>query len=318
MRNAVLLLAFNRPHTTAQVFEAIRRAKPSRLYLAADGPRHERSGEQESCESVRRIISNVDWPCKTKFLFRDQNLGCKVAVSTAISWFFEHEEQGIILEDDCLPLPTFFQYCDELLERYRNNERVAQICGTTFLPKDDRCGASYFFSNYTDVWGWASWRRAWRHYDVAMRDWPAWRDNSEISRISNGRQLFERYWTDNFERTYRGEIDTWDYQWLFTCWRVNRISAIPAHNQIENLGFGIGATHTTNSEPAFVVAPRALDFPLVHQSIPEASAGVDALISSRRYRITWPNVLRRYVRRIPIIGDELARIKNRLLHSKQV
>src|SRR5690349_2048344 len=132
MKSAILFLVFNRPETTARVFEAIRAAQPPRLYVAADGPRASRIGESERCDLTRRIASAVDWPCDITTLFRAANLGCKNAVSSAISWFFEHEEEGVILEDDCLPDPSFFRYCDELLAHYRDDTRIGLISGNNF------------------------------------------------------------------------------------------------------------------------------------------------------------------------------------------
>ncbi len=317
MKSAVLLIAFSRPDTTAPVFEAIRRAKPSRLYVAADGPRPQRLDECQKCEDVRQIVSNVDWPCEAKFLFQDRNLGCKVAVSAAISWFFQHEEEGIILEDDCLPLPSFFRYCDELLEFYRNDERIAQISGSTFLPGSCHSGASYYFTNYADIWGWATWRRAWRHYDMMMSDWPVWRDNNQMARLSYGSRLFERYWSGTFDATHRGEIDTWDFQWLFTCWRTNGLSVAPIHNQIKNIGFGDGATHTTYRAAASFIEPqRPLIFPLIHPPDVKAIAKLDKLISSKRYRINRVDALRRSVRSLPIVGQALAQIRETLIRKR--
>ena len=155
----VLFLIFNRPDTTKQVFSAIQKARPPRLYVAGDGPRPEQSNEAEICEIVRSIATNVDWDCEVKTLFRDHNFGCRLAVSQAISWFFENEPEGIILEDDCLPSQSFFWFCQELLEDFRNDKQVGAICGFYSNELDYKPSASYFFSRYMRVWGWAGWRR---------------------------------------------------------------------------------------------------------------------------------------------------------------
>ena len=156
LETPVLFLVFNRPDTTAQVFEAIRQAKPPRLYVASDGAREDKEGELEKVKQVREIVSQVDWNCEVKTLFRDKNLGCKIAVSSAIDWFFEQEEMGIILEDDCLPHPTFFRFCQELLERYRDDERIGMISGNNFQFGRKCTDYSYYFSMYSHIWGWAS------------------------------------------------------------------------------------------------------------------------------------------------------------------
>ena len=165
----VLFLIFNRPETTIQVFSAIKKAQPNRLYIAADGPRPEYPDEVNHCKIARTIATNVDWDCEVKTLFRDQNLGCRLAVSQAIDWFFEQEPEGIILEDDCLPNQSFFWFCKELLEKYRNETRIMHIGGTNFQFGKNRTNYSYYFSRYAHIWGWASWRREWKYYDEKLK-----------------------------------------------------------------------------------------------------------------------------------------------------
>ena len=162
----ILFLIFNRPQLTARVFAAIREAQPSQLYVAADGPRSNRPGEADLCEQARRVINGVDWPCEVKTLYRQENLGCRQAVSSAITWFFDNVEAGVVLEDDCLPIESFFRFCSELLIRYRDDTRIGMISGNNhgFRIYDD--SLSYSFSKHGAIWGWASWRRAWRLYDT--------------------------------------------------------------------------------------------------------------------------------------------------------
>lgn len=317
MRNAVLFLVFNRPDTTRLVFEAIRAARPPRLYVAADGPRANRTGEAERCAEVRRIATAVDWPCEVKTLLREENLGCKMGVSGGISWFFENEEEGIILEDDVMPLPSFFDYCDELLHRYRHDERVALISGCNLVAKRFSPQESYFFSRYNHIWGWASWRRAWQHYDVAMRAWPDWRDQGGLKTISDGNKLFELYWRNTFDQAFHGGIDTWDYQWTFTCWHRGMISVLPANNQTHNLGFGPDATHTTKGTPNYVKesTPKPLSFPLRHPCHIERAVGADALIDKRIFGLTPAAAIKCKIRKIPILGNLLGYIKNGFINA---
>lgn len=245
MRSPILFLVFNRPNPTRQVFEAIRAAKPPKLYVAADGPRPNREGEQERCEEVRRIATAIDWDCEIKTLFRDKNLGCKIGVSSGIDWFFENEQQGIILEDDCLPAKSFFLFCDEMLDRYKDDTRVWQISGSTFFPQGiSSTNADYFFSRYGPIWGWASWRRAWKHYDADLTQWRAMSEPYIMNNVYPNK--YERIAKLNLgSKLNEGQIDTWDFQWGFIKNYNNALSIIPKFNQILNIGFNTEATHTT-------------------------------------------------------------------------
>jgi hypothetical protein len=311
MRSAVLFLVFSRPDTTRQVFEAIRAAQPPRLYVAADGPRTSRKGEKDRCEEVRRIATAVDWPCIVKTLFRDENLGCKLGVSGGIDWFFANEEEGIIIEDDVLPLPSFFPYCDVVLEKYRNNEKIAMISGCNLISHKLSPIESYFFSRNIHIWGWASWRRAWRHYDVSMKSWPQWRDQGELSKMFPHNRLAVYYWDHVYNSVYSGKMDTWDYQWHYICWRLGALSVWPSNNLTRNLGFGRGATNTVRAMPRHWVlsAPREMMFPLVHPKCIEPNQTADVLASKYIYNITTRSTLRRWIRGIPVLGESLGRIK---------
>ena len=238
MRSPVLFLVFNRPDTTARVFEAIRQARPPRLYVAADGPRF--YDEAVLCERTRALATAVDWPCEVKTLFRERNMGCGRAVASAVTWFFQQEPEGIILEDDVLPHPDFFPFCDFLLERYRERPRVMHISGDNFQIGLRRGEASYYFSTFTHIWGWASWARAWKHFDSTLpglsgcvRDGLPGLIAEDGGRGHVGREL---------ERVKRGELDTWDYPWSYAILRQGGLCAMPNHSLVRNLGFGSG-TH---------------------------------------------------------------------------
>lgn len=246
-QTAVLFLVFNRPETTKQVFEAIRQAKPPRLYVAADGPRASREGEFERVVQVRQIATAVDWPCEVKTLFRDGNLGCKKAVSEAITWFFEYETQGIILEDDCLPTQSFFTYCEQLLDRYKYNDDVYIISGDGRVASGLRFSADpdYVYCKYPLIWGWATWRRVWEKYDVNISEWPATKNTiiNKISKINRSKD----FWLKTFNNLHEGRIDTWDYQLTYLLIKDDALAVIPTKNQIKNIGFGEDATHTFDS-----------------------------------------------------------------------
>ena len=249
-------MVFNRPDTTAQVFEAIRQAKPPRLYVAADGPREGREGEAERVAKVRQIATAVDWPCEVKTLFRDKNLGCKFAVSSAITWFFEEEDQGIILEDDCLPSQSFFWFCEAMLNKYKNDESIYVISGHNRLPEDICIKEDYVFCKYSSIWGWASWASVWKNYDVGISTWPVVRKRL-IKNISTHIPT-QRFWNNVFDKTYNREIDTWDYQLLFLMLSNSAMGILPRLNLVSNIGFGPDATHTFIM-PASLVNNKAFD-----------------------------------------------------------
>lgn len=296
LKTAVLFLVFNRPGVTAQVFEAIRQAKPPRLYVAADGPRANRPGEAERCAEVRRIATAVDWPCEVKTLFREINLGCKVGVSSGISWFFEGEEEGIILEDDCLPSQSFFWFCEALLETYRNDTRVWQICGSAFVAEfaSLQRNASYLFSKYGPIWGWASWRRAWAYYDPEMLNWPYMKEPQWLD-SAYGDAKEKKAKRVLGEKLYRNEIDTWDYQWGFTKNFQSALSIVPTRNLVVNVGFGPDATHTTSGNSPTQMR-REMQFPLQHPKLVLPDAEHDRLYCNK----TWAGSgwMRRIINRL--------------------
>jgi hypothetical protein len=243
----VLFITFNRPEPTQKVFDAIRTARPSKLYIASDGPRIGNQSDRRKIQEVHEIVGKVDWPCEVNTLYRTDNLGCKIAVSSAIDWFFEQEEAGIILEDDCLPHPDFFVFCSELLVRYKDEEKVFSITGTNIQSGIKRGSASYYFSKYAHVWGWASWRRAWQHYQLDMSYWPKWK-NSKEWRQRNFSLLEKKCWNKVFDKVYRNEVDTWDYQWTACNFYKGGLVATPHVNLIRNIGFGEDATHTKGQD----------------------------------------------------------------------
>jgi hypothetical protein len=246
-RASVLFLIFNRPEPTRQVFEAIRAYEPARLYVAADGPRSEKPGEWSLCVETRSVLSKIDWDCKVYPLLRDENLGCGAAVSEAITWFFGQEEEGIILEDDCLPDPSFFSFCEEMLDRYRDEPRVGSVSGNNFLPRSLRMGAPYGFSKYVQIWGWATWRRFWENYDFNLVGRPS--EWEEIIGRANPITNQANYWWQIFNALQAGLIDTWDFQVMFSSWRHEYVHIFPSRNLVTNLGYGGDATHTNFQSP---------------------------------------------------------------------
>ena len=238
----VLFLIFNRPDKTRQVFDEIKKARPQRLFVAADGPRASVAGEAEKCQATRDVIRQVNWECEVMTLYRDQNLGCGKAVSSAVDWFFEQVEEGVILEDDCLPDQSFFYFCQEMLKRYRDDTRVMHIGGSNFQRGEQVGDGDYYFSRLPHVWGWATWRRAWQRYDVTIHRFPAFEAQRTIEHVFPGQPaIWQRYLT-GFRRIYQGEWDNWDPQWIFANFSNHALTILPNRNLISNIGFGEDAT----------------------------------------------------------------------------
>lgn len=241
----VAFLIFNRPEVTFRVFEQIARQRPRQLLIVADGPRSPE--EKLRCNQARSILEKVTWECEVLTNFSDTNLGCKRRVSSGLDWVFSQVEEAIILEDDCLPCDSFFKYCTEMLTRYRDDERVMAITGSNLQDGLQRTEHSYYFSKLMLVWGWASWRRAWQHYDVDMKTWPEFQRSGCLQAYCDGPEE-EAHWMNTFDTAYRGQIDTWDFQWFYTCWAQSGFTVTPNTNLISNIGFGPEATHTTSTE----------------------------------------------------------------------
>jgi hypothetical protein len=242
-RTPILFLVFNRPNLTKKVFDKIKQSKTPRLYLACDGPRAEIADDEVKIKKVKKIISQIDWPCKVKTLFRDKNFGCKKAVGDAITWFFEHEKQGIILEDDCLPNLNFFRFCENLLFYYSKNTRVSVISGNNFQNGNWRGKGSYYFSKYPHIWGWATWRRAWKNYQKEIAFWPKWKKSSTWIKLNYDKHE-RKYWEKIFQDVYMKKINSWAYPWVASIWYKNGLTVTPNVNLVANIGFGKDATHT--------------------------------------------------------------------------
>lgn len=295
---AILFLIFNRPDTTVKVFERIREIQPARLYVAADGARRHKEGEDEKCKATRAVIDNVDWECEVKTLFREENLGCRTAVSSAISWFFEQEEQGVILEDDCLPDLSFFPYCEELLIRYKDDCRIGNISGNNFLPGFVKHGLSYDFSSFAHIWGWATWRRVWKHFDIQFPYWDESEKNREMrSSLFNSfaeKAYFSSYISDCLQSKEGKSV--WDLQYLYTLRVQNQLSVYPSVNLVANIGLNDPeATHTASKKHLkSYVPPQAIPFPLKHPQYIIRNHSLDSAVLRRNF-FSWKRLIRYFL-----------------------
>lgn len=283
----VLLVIFNRPETSDLCFEAIRKVRPKKLYIAADGPRENRSDDVERCKKAREIIYKVDWPCEVKTLLRDRNLGCRAATVGGINWMLENEEGGIIFDDDCIADPTFFYFCQELLEKYKDDERIMHICGTNFQQENSKFNIkeSYYFSKISQNWGWATWKRSWcKFYEPQMETWPKTKKDTLFKKwLGNG--MFGDYWMYVFERRYNQEITDWDISWTYSCMKHRGLCIVPKYNLVTNIGSGNMGTHGIKSDRLANTPAKKMPFPLIHPQIFKPNTEADAYIQTHVYAI---------------------------------
>jgi hypothetical protein len=261
----VAMFIYNRADLTRRVFQEIARARPSKLFIVADGPRRDRPGDKARCDAARGVIRSIDWDCEVQTNLAESNMGCGERVSSGLDWVFQNVEEAIILEDDCLPHPTFFRFCEELLKHYRHDSRVMHISGDNFQFGKPRGEGSYYFSRYPHIWGWASWRRAWQHYDVDMRMWASQGNRKDYLDVFTD-ELERRFWRNTWQSVCEGKIDTWDYQWVFSCVARKGLSVVPNVNLVSNIGFGEDATHGGGTSIVAHLPGGDLRFPLRHPS----------------------------------------------------
>jgi hypothetical protein len=273
----VLLIVFNRPSTTRQVMESIRSVRPSSLFVVGDGPRSSVAEDRMRCTQVRSIATAVDWPCDLVTCFRDVNLGAGTGVAEAISWFFENVEAGIVLEDDCVPSRSFYRFCEELLRHYESVTKVMHISGNNFQYGRKRGNGSYYFSQYTHTWGWATWRRAWRYYDFSL-----------------------------IPLEHRSHV--WDAQWHQSVKAQGGLAALPNVNLVTNIGFGADATHTTRRARFAGLPAEEMRFPLRHP----ADIRVDSAADRLTYFANFKQVPHLHLLPLYVLADWITLVPGRL------
>ena len=311
---AVLFLVFNRLEHTIEVFKSIQLAKPPRIYIAADGAREGVNGEQDKVDHIREFITNnIDWDCEVYTLFRKNNLGCKLAVNNAISWFFKHEEMGIILEDDCLPSQSFFWYCEELLNRYKNSKDIFCINGIGEFKLSKEFNSDYSFTKYIHLWGWASWRRVWDRYDVNISDWME--NKLNLLDIVSDNINTKKYWKRVLQGVYDSKIDTWDYQFSYLILKNHGKCIIPKVNLVSNIGFGTNATHTLDPDDKH--ANRItynINFPIKHPDKKIFNSEIDKFFDNNFF--TERSIITRIIGKIHRIIRKILRILKKKLIFK--
>jgi hypothetical protein len=283
---SVAFCVYNRPTHTEKVLAALATVKPRHLMIIADGPRQDRPDDPVKCSAVIDLIKSIDWPADIEWNVSPTNLGLRSRLQSGLSWAFNRVEEVIVVEDDCVPHPSFFRFCTELLDRYRNDPRIAVICGSNFQLDADCGPASYFFSRYPLIWGWAGWRRTWQQYDPDLNQWPNLRETSWLIDYL-GDPLASAYWRGTFDKVRAG-FDTWDFQLTFSCWRANALAVQPAQNLVTNLGFGAESTFTRAEDSILAGLPtREMRFPLVHPKTVERAEDCDDRTEQLAFS-AWP------------------------------
>jgi hypothetical protein len=265
------------------------------LFVAADGPRSGTPEDVQRCAAARAVFEEVDWDCTVRTLFRDDNLGLKAAMSSAITWFFDHVNAGIILEDDCVPDPSFFHFCGELLNHYSEASHVMTISGNNYQPRP-RTRYSYYFSRYMHCWGWATWKSAWQHYDPEMSKWPKIREDDSFGELFETRRA-ARYWRNIFDRTFSGKIDSWAYIWQYCIWVNGGVNILPEKNLVRNIGFGDYSTHTKN-ERNNSIEEKSVSLPLRHPGAIIKHSTADEYTQVTHYNPPFHKVLLRKINRL--------------------
>ena len=264
LKAPVVFIIFNRFDTAERVFNAIAQAKPKKLFVIADGPRSNKSGEAEKCARVRSLIEKIDWPCTVYKNFSDTNLGCASRITSGLDWVFSQTDRAIILEDDCLPEQSFFRFCDELLERYKNDERIMQISGENKFHRTAPVESSYYFTRNIHIWGWATWARAWKLYDIDMKTWPSLKKNKILNTLYSQKSA-QYHFSRLFDKYYRNEIASWDGKWVYSVCKQSAFSIAPKNTLVKNIGTDSpDATHGNMKSIYKDIDTHPMNFPLVY------------------------------------------------------
>lgn len=314
LQTPVALFLFKRPEITELVFSRIREARPAHLLVIADGPRYNQPGEAELCEATRRIVDRVDWPCKVSKNYSSVNMGLNARLVSGLNWVFSQVKEAIILEDDCLPHPSFFPFCAELLNKYREDERIMMVSGNNFQDQR-RLSSSYYFSRIFHIWGWATWRRAWNHYDDTLRMWEEFGGRGWLSSVTtdaNAQRFFNKMFQDHLD----GRHDlSWDYRWNLSCWLQNGISVMPNTNLVTNVGFGHSSTYAHDSTSQLSNLPVGeMGFPLIHPPFVVPDPVADQHTMERQFYLLPPAVLEAPVpqpQEVPLVSNPPARKRGR-------
>lgn len=276
MKTPIVIVIFNRPYHTQRVLESLRPIKPETIFVVSDGPRDSIIQDQNNCAEARRLFEKIDWKCDLIKKYSDVNLGCFKNVSLGLDWAFSQTEEAIILEDDCIADPSFFQYCEVLLEKYKQEPKIGVISGNNFQNGHLRGDSSYYYSIFNHLWGWATWKRAWELFDPLMNDWISGKDHVWFKKLWSHYPKGENYWRKCFDQVSQNKIDSWGYRWTYSCWKNNLLTTIPQTNLVTNIGFGPQSTHTKNKyDISANLRTKSIKLPLEHPLLIEKNKEAD-------------------------------------------
>jgi len=263
MKTPIILIIYHRQKLVKNLIDSLRKIKPSKIYVVADGPKNKK--DLKLCLATRKHINSIDWPCKIYKKYSKTNKGLRNNVVSGLNWAFKKENKAIILEDDLVIDPSFFKFCEKLLIKYAKNKRIISIAGNNFQFGKNPIKESYYFSRYVHSWGWATWKRAWKLFDDEMSDWPKLRKNNWLNKVFQSR-VAGLFWKKIFDMTFNNEVDSWAYRWTYTSFLHNKLTIIPKNNLVSNVGYGKNATHTKQKGRNLDMPLRNIDFPLIHPS----------------------------------------------------
>lgn len=287
----ILFIIFKRTDQTKRVFDAIRRAKPARLYIVSDGARVDVENESDLVLRCRELTEKIDWECIVSRLYRERNMGSAFSIPDAITWFFSNEERGIVLEDDCLPATTFFTYCETLLKKYENDNRVSWINGTNINFQCDE-DESYQFTSYPNSWGWASWRRVWQSHDQTMSHWLSIR-NKRHSPVNLHGFKNKLYWRTVFD--WAAKFPNWDYRVVCSCMLAGGVACSPRINQVKNIGIGDEfAVHTRKEDKSLgELNTEEMQFPMRLQNTVSVNSALDRHLEKHLYKVSYKLIIKK-------------------------
>jgi hypothetical protein len=297
-KTPIAFFIFNRPNTTKKVFETIRKIQPAELFIIADGPRENNSNDVRLCSESRNLAEDVDWDCKVHKNYSEINIGLRRRIPSGLNWVFDKVEKAIILEDDCLPHSSFFRFCDVLLDYYKDKEEIMAISGTNIFPHIKPKKESYYFSAFVKVWGWATWRRAWKNYNDEINDWPKLKKSDFLFKVLKNEKSV-KYWETILQEVYEEKINSWAYRWRFSIWQNKGLTIVPAVNSVTNIGFGKEATNTKGPGKRYAVHPyNEIVFPLKHPKLIERNEALDKLVTKKKHKFSLRDKAIRSIKKI--------------------
>ena len=290
MNTPILILIFNRPKETRKLINRLEKFKPKNIYIFSDGPRKNNESDLKKNNECKQLIQDLKWKNNIKKKYLKNNLGCKNAVSKGISWFFENEEMGIILEDDCIPTKSFFKFCEWGLIKFKNNDKIGSITGNNFLKSNININSSYYFSKYAHCWGWATWRNRWALYNKNITFWKRWKNSKNFRKLFNLKHEI-LYWKKIFNNVSKNKIDSWAYPWNLCLWYNNKIVLTPKYNLVKNVGYGNSATHTFVNSHNLNYSTTKLNFPYKSPQINKVNMEADNYVFYNHFQgvnYLWP------------------------------